>query len=946
MTPLEARQATKQAILLTIQRREELTTAALRRLTYAQAVQQQRSSHQNYTPNPYPPRSPDPTTPTATDPPPSKAQGTPNHRINGCINTPLEPTPQILEPNNKMLRQEGWTLVTRRKNRTFHQNNTQPITLNTKRDHAWLLQQRRCFKCFLKGHQKQHCNRTIRCLQCNQEGHISKHCINSINGGTFTVQEPSKSEAPLANGEKPRQIPALFTGREQDFASFLLQQHTSLLQQGRCLKCFLRGHTKQQCTRLVKCFQCNKAGHTAKRCKLSTINAKSPNGTTHPIKVTTVQPQHTQPTNRVPNSATNQLKHMENVTNWEIMDLMDPDDFEDGRRESLRVFLPPRSALRPINSFLERSALVLAGPHQINRYVAHRLAVTLANYFNMQPRDFPISRVHQNYGDFLVRFPNTNLRDQAVAVCAFTLGPNMHLQLVKWTPGMGGIYDPVTHKARLRLYGLPNHNWNIHDLDILVSGFGHLFRVEPFYSTGNHQEIRILVGCFHPINIPRTIDLSEEPHSCIVHVVIEGWMHDGTAPIPRDVTNVNDDEDPFGGPTDGRRRQHNVAHQTNQQRRDNATGSNSPDPGNHGRNGNRQVQQHNLLERSLEVITVRPNGGNSIMDEIETGEQKASEIYPYVDLMFCLLFKSMALYEKSKRNSGIKCTGQELACVHLFGAMNAKAGLTTPTILTEGTRSQQHLSYPNFLPSQLDSMTAQAEIRTGPTIVEIIHDQQLQGEDSTPLDSPPGYGSQQAQEGINTTGSPPLGFEIQQAQEGNTSPRSPPPGFPNQQAQDGNSTPESLLLGPPPGFEGRQNQQGNRAPNSPPLAFKGHQPQQEAFAPLNQKPGFDGRLPFTGQTRRSPRLLEKHSGKYVSILQRAQHIRGNNKNGENAVPNRKKHKIGPQLQPSYQQDSSPLTVYQAEAVLAQAGITLDEGAMEAIKEKAAVPLSGPQEVTV
>ncbi|KAF3319747.1 hypothetical protein FCM35_KLT21766 [Carex littledalei] len=110
--------------------------------------------------------------------------------------------------------------------------------------------------------------------------------------------------------------------------------------------------------------------------------------------------------------------------------------------ESMRVFLPPRGPLRTVNSFLERSAMVLVGPHQITRYLAHRLTVKLANYFNLQPRDFHVSRVNQNYGDFIVRFPNASLRDHVHvsrvnqnygdfivrfpnAVCVFTLGPDV-----------------------------------------------------------------------------------------------------------------------------------------------------------------------------------------------------------------------------------------------------------------------------------------------------------------------------------------------------------------------------------------------------------------------------------------------------------------------------------------------------------------------------------------
>ncbi|KAF3328895.1 Cellular nucleic acid-binding protein [Carex littledalei] len=914
MTPLEARQANNKAILLAIQKREESTTATIRRLTYAQAVQQRRAPHQPHTPTLSPTHTTNSNTQAAANPPPPTTP-TPNHCINGVLHTSPQPIPQNPQADNKTLTEEGWTLVTRKKSRIPHQNTTRPIKISIKQDHAWLLQQRRCFKCFLKGHQKHRCNRAIKCLQCNQEGHISKHCSNRINRRIPTAGETNNYQPPLENGEKSRQTTPLFTGMKQGSPNFLKQTRANLLQQGRCFQCCLRGHTKQQCTRVVKCFLCNKDGHMAIRCKLNHINAKPPNGNTNPIKANDVQPQPTQPGHRVDNFATNHLKHMENSPTWEFMDLMDPDDFEDGRRESLRVFLPPKTPLRPINSFLERSALVLAGPHPTNRYIAHRLAVTLATHFNMQPRDFPISRVHQNYGDFLVRFPNTHLRDQAVAICVFTLGPNMHLQLVEWTPGMGGVYDPVTHKARLRLYGLLNHNWNIHDLDILVSGFGHLLRVEPFSSTGNHQEIRILVGCYHPINIPRTIDLSEEPHTCIVHVVIEGWMHDGTAAIPRDVTNFNDDEDPFGGPINVRRRQHHMA-ERNQQRRETTTGSNSPGPADHGRNGNRQVQQSSLLERSLEIATVQHTGGIGLMGEIELAEQKASGIFPYVDLMFCLLFKGMELYEKSKRSAGNKCNGQRLTCAHLFGEKNFIAEINT-TSITHPEGPQQE-GFSDFATYHVEPIAAQKDSRNGPTIVEISQAQLSQPESREATGPQSGSQGQEFRAISRPTEISALGLQGLQIQQEDMTP-----------------------LDPPPGFEGRQTQEHNGLEVTP-HTLQDQQPSQEDTTDLGPPPGFEGRTTFTAQNRRSTRLLEKHAGKYTSILQRAQEIKGSTHNGGNAKSDRKKPRIGSQLQISYLQGSGPLTAYQAEAVLAQAGIVLDDATLETIKGMIVIPPNDEQ----
>ncbi|KAF3328934.1 Zinc finger protein GIS2 [Carex littledalei] len=853
MTPLEARQANHRAIHLVIQRRHQLTEAANKKPTFADVVRQQQphpplqTSVHNPALNPQPASNISPTNPT----------GIPSHLINEDTITSTPTAAQNPQSDNNQPEEEGWTLVVRKKPQTFHRDSHSTKISNMKRDYAWLLQQRRCFKCFLKGHQKQQCRRPIKCLLCNTEGHISKHCTTHINAGKPPASKFNSFQPPAAKMDTPRQTMPLPAGMKQGSSTFLQQQHIWLLKQGRCLKCCLRGHTKQHCTRPTKCFRCNKDGHISKQCKLSTINAKPSNRVTTPINS---DEEHQQDAHQ-PNSGNHlhQSPHMEANQQWETMDLMEPDDFEDGRRESLRVFLPPGNPLRPINSFLERSALVLAGPHQINRYVAHRLAVKLANYFNMQPRDFPISRVHQNYGDFLVRFPNTSLRDQAVAVCVFTLGPNMHLQLVEWSPGMGGVYDPVTHKARLRLYGLPNHNWNIHSLDILVSGFGHLLRVESFHSTGNHQEIRILVGCFHPINIPRTLDLSEEPHSSIVHVVIEGWMHDGTAFFPRDVSNINDDEDPFAGPVTGRRRQRDPEQQQVQQRRANAPGSDNPTPGNLARNGDGQPQHRTQMEKSLEIIPFIPNGENVNMAQIESSDQKATGIFPFEDLLLCLMFRSLALYQKTKRTARIDYLGQKVPAAHLFELTKEIAGPNIPLI--QGTRLQDHgTDVPlGLISNQQGLLTAQNTTRPGPIIEEILEKQQ------------PHIAS---------------GDVIGRQSHSNA----------------------DEIQGPPPGFEG------------PPA--------------------------YLAQCRRSPRLLQKHNGNYVSILQRAQQLKDTDHCQGILMARQTKTRTPSQIQATYLSESGPLTTYQAEAVLAAAGVDMKEELLANIKKLAEVVPVAVQEGAV
>ncbi|KAF3324266.1 Zinc finger protein GIS2 [Carex littledalei] len=861
----EARQEHRRAIQLAIGRRLEETAASIRQASFAEVVKKHRS-----------PATPQTTTPRVTN---HASHGThhtpfvstsltphprPNHHINGDNTQPKELTWHSRAADHTVTEDEGWTLVKRKKTKPINKDRGYTAAPNINKDHAWLWQQGRCFNCFLKGHKKQQCKKPIKCLHCNRDGHKQNQCSSRINGIKQNYNEAA--EAKIGTEEKSNQTTPKPAGLKEETDSFLLQHRTWLLKQGRCLQCFLRGHKKKDCLRQIKCLLCKKTGHTSKQCKTPSINAGTNRPVHRPIKTEPQQQQDATHKNKpIKPIHTHPVGSMANRINWAAMDLMDPDDLDAGRKESIRVFLPPRGPLRTVNSFLERSAMVLAGPHQITRYLAHRLTVKLANYFNLQPRDFHVSRVNQNYGDFIVRFPNANLRDHAVAVCAFTLGPDVQLQLVEWSPGMGVVYDPVTHKARLRLYGLPLHNWNIHDLDIVVSGFGHLLRVENFFTNGNHQEIRILVGCYHPINIPQTIDLSEEPNTTIVHVVIEGWMHDGTADIPRDVTNINDDADPFGGPSHGRRRRPTAPHYHTPQGGSSAVDSNTSGFTNRGQTGGREVQRGRQMDKPLETITYQPTGDNSDWGGEERSQQKAPVFFPNkaADPELCLLFSSLALYEKPVDTVGIKWPIQEVTCSKLYGEMCIAATFFSATLLGSIITAERG-------PTEVNGfMGPTLKLHSLLTSLPMPH-----GPQTTPALRPETKGP-----------------VIEEIFEG-----------PNQTYQ-------------PPSTEG-----------------------------LDMPPGFE--LPMETGVRKSTRLQEKHGGKYITILQRAQRIKDVNNTEDSRVPIKKKPRVEIKVQAAYWENLDPLTDYQAEAVVANAGIELEDTLLENIKKLVVMSPEEARPVTV
>lgn len=103
------------------------------------------------------------------------------------------------------------------------------------------------------------------------------------------------------------------------------------------------------------------------------------------------------------------------------------------------------------NRELERAATVHTGPNYNNLTIPHRLAITLAAQLNRHPRDFNISSIEPSLGDFLVTFPTAALRNRVVYIGVFALDHYRKVQLGEWKPNMGKVYDPASHKARMKL---------------------------------------------------------------------------------------------------------------------------------------------------------------------------------------------------------------------------------------------------------------------------------------------------------------------------------------------------------------------------------------------------------------------------------------------------------------------------------------------------------------
>lgn len=115
------------------------------------------------------------------------------------------------------------------------------------------------------------------------------------------------------------------------------------------------------------------------------------------------------------------------------------------------------------------------------------------------------------------------MKNEAVAIGVFDIGANVDVQLVPWTLGIGLNYDPTSQRARLRLHGLPMHNWNHDNIEDLLAEVGYLIAIAPFQTTTDLESIRILIACHHSTHIPNTLLTGIEPHTTQVVVELEGW---------------------------------------------------------------------------------------------------------------------------------------------------------------------------------------------------------------------------------------------------------------------------------------------------------------------------------------------------------------------------------------------------------------------------------------
>lgn len=305
---------------------------------------------------------------------------------------------------------------------------------------------------------------------------------------------------------------------------------TLMIEQKRCFKCLERGHTQFQCRNGVTYLNCKGVGHVARLCTTKGPSIKKPKPPISYSQPNTTAPQLNPVLLKSQHHSSPPRKNMD-LENWETMPMQDPAEIVLPRAAPMKIFFPPNNDLRSPNTLLHRSAVVLLGAGAHLSQMPHRIANSLAASLGRHPKEFTVSETDPSFGDYLVTFTSNMLRNMACYVGAFMVAPGVQIQLREWTTSLAMVRDPTTHKARIRLHGLPFTYWNFPQVNHLISSFGYAERMSEVVTNQNFKVLQVLVACHDAADIPPSLWLTKNPHSRVVHVELEGWIHNSNTPF-------------------------------------------------------------------------------------------------------------------------------------------------------------------------------------------------------------------------------------------------------------------------------------------------------------------------------------------------------------------------------------------------------------------------------
>lgn len=398
-------------------------------------------------------------------------------------------------------------------------------------------------------------------LQCNVSSGEQDGCTSQPKAIQIDPVQDQDSHIEKTNNDdnslgwtlvtrKKRKINPPIKGRGNNQESPLSLHARKLRQQRKCFKCLLKGHIQAVCANQRRCLYCNMPGHIIKNCpeasKRRSIDARHPNSY-YKFNPKPKEKAHTVPTNLHPKPPVTQpTESNETSTNnpmdpfdpyaaprdWQTMPMNCPAPLWQRRPQSLTVYLAPRAGLAPSNRFLECSAFIFVGHGGADPYLKRRISSCMARHFHRDPREFPVFTIHEDFGDFLLLFPDADMAEAAIHQANFNIGNNTNIDLHPYSPDLQLAFNPLGSRARIRVYGLPLQHWNRAELIQLVFGFGYPLRFAPYFTNGNYEYLTILVATRDAAEVPFNLDLAVNPHQKDVRVELDGWLRHDFPPPP------------------------------------------------------------------------------------------------------------------------------------------------------------------------------------------------------------------------------------------------------------------------------------------------------------------------------------------------------------------------------------------------------------------------------
>lgn len=753
-----------------------------------------------------------------------------------------------------------------------------------------------------------------------------------------------------------------------------LTKHKQLLMaEKRCFKCLSKGHQISECRNVRRCLKCKAYGHIAGRCKAIKSSGKP--------SINMVQVKNREKWEN--SEEQNQHNHLEGKffcqqykkmsqrnNDWESMELS-PASLVEGRPGTMRVYLPPREH-NASYGVLDYSAVVLAGPHQADPYLAQRISTALAGRYDMNPRDFRVTSPDKTIGDMLIEFPDIDLCREAVREGLLLLANGTEVQLIQWTPALGMVQNAMPYRARVKLYDVPIYNRNKREINHLISGIGYVEELASITSNGRYEALRVLIACHDPRNIPQDLLMTTNPYARLVRVQLEGFIYIEPEPMtpfqpennppppalrrPRDNEERNRPQIENQRNMEYPRQRRGVFHGTDHQHRD-GFGQNR----NLGKILETPINSNGGLVAKVTTPQVtKPNGegGTVVKDKSREGGHKLNGEDEFTQGPLAQtqieiqngqgMQAGNLLADNRKGLAEMAISGDKMQNLRILGItlltnkyggeqsfnadLNCSYGNSTPfSVKLTFTPCIQTLQNPNsfaYLRKEMEHMridqvhgpfllgsnktkvASKAVTQHRPAAGLFNQKSRVQLDQDTSLTDLYLAASAQYKEIIFDITN--MGLEFAPAAIKQTKKAEMITASVEINIEEENATGGIMLTG---GSEGEQSDPSNDGP----------------------PPGFEGPPRYRRKARRSPRLQKKNSGKYISVVDRARATRGfiNVSDLMQRVKTKPKMVTKPAME--YLKSYDPLTQGHAEAVVATAGVELTTELTNKIGELMAGP---------